>query len=215
VSQSAAWDSVGVGVGRPRTRRHRWCLNGMVMKLLRTSVWRSVFVIVASSSLWAQTPPGWKTYVNRAYGFSIEYPPIYKRARLPHKNLDMHLTNVGSFTRADEVHDVEENQEDPDRAKINRDGAAAEAAIANHPEISKIPHVMGVAIDEVLDAHQRYAGLRFVVQVDYERNVKAVRGAVPKYLEGFPVVVMAVPRIKHLQALRLLPGSRIAAARWE
>ena len=108
----------------------------------------------------------------------------------------MQLTNFGSFTRADEVHDVEENQEDPDRAKINLDGAAAEAAIADHPEISKIPHVMGVAIEGVLDEHQRYAGLRFVVQVDYERNVKAVRGAVPTYLEGFPVVVRAVPILK-------------------
>jgi hypothetical protein len=108
---------------------------------------------------------------------------------------DMHLTNFGTFTS--EVHDVEENQEDPDRAKINLDGAAAEAAIANHPEISKIPHVIGtVAIEEVLDEHQRYAGLQFVVYVDDERNVKAVRGAVPKYLEGFPVVVMAVPRLK-------------------
>jgi hypothetical protein len=109
---------------------------------------------------------------------------------------DMQLTNFGSFTRADEVQDVEENQEDPDRAKINRDGAAAEAAIANHPEISRIPHVMGVGIEGVLDEHQRYAGLRFVVQVDYERNVKAVRRAVPKYLEGFPVVVRAVPWLK-------------------
>jgi hypothetical protein len=110
---------------------------------------------------------------------------------------DMHLTNFGSFTRADEVQDVEENQEDPDRAKINLDGAAAEAVIANHPEISKIPHVMGgVGIEEVLDEHQRYAGLQFDLYVDDERNVKAVRGAVPKYLEGFPVVVRAVPRLK-------------------
>jgi hypothetical protein len=60
----------------------------MALKLLRTSVWISVFVIVASSSLWAQTPPGWETYVNRRYGFSIAYPPIYKRVRPPHENLD-------------------------------------------------------------------------------------------------------------------------------
>jgi hypothetical protein len=57
------------------------------MKPLRTSVWISVLVIVASGSSLAQTPPGWKTYVNRVYGFSIAYSPIYKRVRPPHKNL--------------------------------------------------------------------------------------------------------------------------------
>jgi hypothetical protein len=57
------------------------------MKPLRTSVWISVFVVVASSSSWAQTPPGWKTYVNRVYGFSIAYPPIYKLVRPRHKGL--------------------------------------------------------------------------------------------------------------------------------
>jgi hypothetical protein len=36
----------------------------------------------------AQTPPGWKTYVNRVYGFSIAYPPMYNRARPPDTNLD-------------------------------------------------------------------------------------------------------------------------------
>ena len=58
------------------------------MKLLKTSVWFTAFVIVASSSLLAQTappdtPPGWKTYVDRVHGFSFAYPPIYKRIRRP------------------------------------------------------------------------------------------------------------------------------------
>jgi hypothetical protein len=58
------------------------------MKLLRTSVWISAFVIVAASQLLAQTtspntPPGWKTYVDRVHGFSFAYPAIYKRIRRP------------------------------------------------------------------------------------------------------------------------------------
>jgi hypothetical protein len=60
---------------------------GSAMKLLRTSAWIFVFVIFASSSLLAQTPPGWKTYVNRVHGFSIAYPPTYERVHPLHKNL--------------------------------------------------------------------------------------------------------------------------------
>ncbi len=63
------------------------------MKLLKTSAWFTAFVIVASSSLWAQTaspntPPGWKTYVDRVHGFSFAYPPIYKRIRRPNTSVD-------------------------------------------------------------------------------------------------------------------------------
>jgi len=58
------------------------------MKLLRTSVWISVFVIVASGSSLAQTPPGWKTYVNRVYGFSIAYPQTYVRILRQHTKRD-------------------------------------------------------------------------------------------------------------------------------
>jgi hypothetical protein len=64
------------------------------MKPLRTSVWISVFVVVASSSSWAQTPPGWKTYVDRVHGFSFAYPPVYKLIRPPkdtfYSGEDMH-----------------------------------------------------------------------------------------------------------------------------
>jgi hypothetical protein len=63
------------------------------MKLLRTSAWVTAFAIVASSSLWAQTaspdtPPGWKTYVDRVHGFSFAYPPIYKRIRRPNTDAE-------------------------------------------------------------------------------------------------------------------------------
>jgi hypothetical protein len=58
------------------------------MKLLRTSAWVIALVIVASGSLLAETPspdtpPGWKTYVDRVHGFSFAYPAIYKRIRRP------------------------------------------------------------------------------------------------------------------------------------
>ncbi len=61
---------------------------GRVMKLLRSSAWVTAFGIVASSSLWAQTapantPPGWKTYVDKVHGFSFAYPPLYKLIRKP------------------------------------------------------------------------------------------------------------------------------------
>jgi hypothetical protein len=60
----------------------------MALKLLRTSVGISVFVIVASSSALAQTPPGWKTYVDKVHGFSFAYPPLYKLKRRPDSNRD-------------------------------------------------------------------------------------------------------------------------------
>jgi len=58
------------------------------MKLLKTSIWIFAFVVAVSSSLWAQTaapntPPGWKTYVDKVHGFSFAYPAIYKRIRRP------------------------------------------------------------------------------------------------------------------------------------
>ena len=53
-------------------------------KLFVASAWISIFVFVGSSSLLAQTPPGWKTYVNRVHGFSFSYPPIYVLIRRPH-----------------------------------------------------------------------------------------------------------------------------------
>jgi hypothetical protein len=63
------------------------------MKLLRTLAWFSAFVIVASGSLLAQTaspntPPGWKTYVDRVHGFSFAYPPLYKRIRRPDTSVE-------------------------------------------------------------------------------------------------------------------------------
>lgn len=63
------------------------------MNLLRTSIWIFAFVFVASSLLCAQTapdntPPGWKTYVNQAHGFSFAYPPLYKLIRRPDTSAD-------------------------------------------------------------------------------------------------------------------------------
>ncbi len=54
------------------------------MKSIKISVWISAFVILSSSSLLAQTvspntPPGWKTYLDKVHGFSFAYPAIYKR----------------------------------------------------------------------------------------------------------------------------------------
>ncbi len=59
------------------------------MGLLKTSIWIFAFVVAASSTLWAQTaapntPPGWKTYVDKVHGFSFAYPPIYAHIRKPH-----------------------------------------------------------------------------------------------------------------------------------
>jgi hypothetical protein len=58
------------------------------MTLLRTSSWITAIIVLASSSLWAQitapnTPPGWKTYVDKVHGFSFAYPPLYKLKRRP------------------------------------------------------------------------------------------------------------------------------------
>jgi hypothetical protein len=63
------------------------------MTLLRTSTWVTAFLVLASSSSWAQTaapntPPGWKTYVNQAHGFSFAYPPLYKLKRRPDSSKD-------------------------------------------------------------------------------------------------------------------------------
>jgi hypothetical protein len=71
----------------------------MATKLLSISVWISVFVVVTSSSLLAQTPPGWKTYVNRVHGFSFAYPPIYERVRPPHRNLGENMDKAAAEGR--------------------------------------------------------------------------------------------------------------------
>ncbi len=62
--------------------------SAMTMKRLRILLSISAFVMLASDSALAQTappgtPPGWKTYVNRAHGFSFAYPPLYKLIRRP------------------------------------------------------------------------------------------------------------------------------------
>ena len=58
------------------------------MNSIKTSVWISAFVILSTSWLFAQTdspntPPGWKTYVDKVHGFSFAYPAIYNRIRRP------------------------------------------------------------------------------------------------------------------------------------
>jgi len=63
------------------------------MTLLRTSTWVTAFIVLASNSLWAQiaapnTPPGWKTYVDKVHGFSFAYPPLYKLKRRPDSGRD-------------------------------------------------------------------------------------------------------------------------------
>ena len=82
---------------------------------------------------------------------------------------------------------------DPDRPRIVRAETAAKAVIASHPEILKIPHVIGTGLTGKLDENNRYTGPEIVVFVDEKENVENVRKAVPTYLEGIPVAVIVVP----------------------
>ena len=82
---------------------------------------------------------------------------------------------------------------DPDRPRIVRAETAAKAVIASHPEILKIPHVVGTGLTGTVDEHNRYTGPEIVVFVDEKENVENVRKAVPTYLEGIRVAVMVVP----------------------
>jgi hypothetical protein len=98
---------------------------------------------------------------------------------------DMHLTNFGQFTTLDQVQDVEAD----DRATIVKDEAETNAVIGNHPEILKIKHVISMSATFTLDKHKRYSGPEIAVIVDKKENIEEVKKALPKKLDGVPIVV--------------------------
>lgn len=98
---------------------------------------------------------------------------------------DVNLTNFGPVTTLAEA----EEAVGPDQATIAKQEAQMNEAIANHPEVLKIPHVLGMSATGTFDKHNGYTGPEIAVIVDKKENVETVKKALPEKLDGFPVLV--------------------------
>lgn len=98
---------------------------------------------------------------------------------------DMNLTNFGPVTTLAEAEEVAP----PDQATIAKQEAQMDETIANHPEIMKIPHVLGIRATGTFDKNNRYTGPEIAVIVDKKENVETVKKALPTKLDGIPVLV--------------------------